>query len=130
MPTPSTQKVQMPEVAGGIGLGLLTLIGGLLLHGHYEPIKRVCDSGLGTLGQALSKSAQVHCGLDSFLAVVGTILIVIGAGILAVALLTVAALWYTARQEAGQPAASKSQPVTGDLTPPPTDSSTTASSGE
>jgi hypothetical protein len=130
MPTPLTQKVDMPEVATGIGLGLLTLIGGLVLHGHYEPVKRVCDSGLGTLGQALSKSAQVHCGLDSFLAVMGTILTVGGAFILAIALLTVAALWYIARQEAGQAVVPQSQPVGSGPTPAPTDPSTTASPGE
>jgi hypothetical protein len=53
MPTPSTENMSMSEVGGGLGVGLVTLIGGLLLHGHFEPVKRVCDSGLGALGQAL-----------------------------------------------------------------------------
>lgn len=131
MPTPSTEYMSMSEVGGGLGVGLVTLIGGLVLHGHFEPIKRVCDSGVGRVGQALSKSAEVHCGLDSFLAVIGTILIVGGAFILAAALLAAVVVLYTARQETSPSAAAKPSPVTGrDLSQTRADTSTAASSGD
>ena len=68
----------------GVG-SLAALIGGLVLHSHYEPIKQVCDSGVGALGQTLSTSAQSHCSLDSSLAEYGIWIAVIGGFLLAVA---------------------------------------------
>jgi len=108
MPTPPTQRLSSPAKrkqttaasGGGVGIGLLALIGGLVLHGHYEPIKQVCNSGLGALGQAIEPSARSHCSLDSALAEVGTVATVIGAIILAGVLLTVIGLLLEARSEA------------------------------
>jgi hypothetical protein len=61
----------------------------------------------------------------------GTILIVIGAIILAAALLTVAALWYIARQDAKKPDVPKPQPVGGGtVTQTRTGASTTVNRGE
>jgi hypothetical protein len=108
MPRPRSQELSSPAKrkqataarGGGAGVGLLALIGGLVLHGHYEPIKRACSSGLGVIGQALEPSAQAHCSLDSALAEVGTVAMVIGGVILAGVLLTVVGLLLEARAEA------------------------------
>ncbi len=136
MPTPPAQKLSSPAKrkqataasGGGIGIGLLALIAGLVLQGHYGPIKRVCDSGLGALGQALEPSAQQKCSLDSLLAEVGTIATVLGVVILAGALLVVGALFVEARLEADQSAAPKRPPVAvSNLSRTRADSSTTAS---
>jgi hypothetical protein len=113
MPVPPTQRLSSPAKrrhataasGGGIGVGLLALIGGLVLHGHYEPIKQVCDSGLGGLGQALEPSAHSHCSLDSALAEIGMVATVIGGVILAGVLLMVIGLLLEARVEAVKPAA-------------------------
>ena len=112
MPAPSPQRLSSPTKrrqataarGGGAGVGLLALIGGILLHDHYEPIKAICDSGLGALGQALEPSAHSHCSLDSALAEVGTVATVIGGVILAGVLLTAIGLLLEARAEAGKPA--------------------------
>ncbi len=74
------------------------LVGGLLLHAHYQPIKQVCDSGIGVLGQAVEPSAQQHCSLDSALAEFGTVLTILGAIALAATLLGVIALLIEASQ--------------------------------
>lgn len=113
MPVPSTQRLSSPAKrrqataarGGGAGVGLLALIGGILLHGHYEPIKTICDSGLGALGQALEPSAHSHCSLDSALAEVGTVATVIGGVILAGVLLTAIGLLLEARAAVEKPAA-------------------------
>ncbi|HSZ12644.1 MAG TPA: hypothetical protein VK790_01245 [Solirubrobacteraceae bacterium] len=113
MPAAPTQRLSSPAKrrqataasGGGLGLGLLLLIGGLVLHGHYEPVKQACDSGLGALGQALEPGAQSHCSLDSALAEAGTVATVIGGIILAGVLLTVIGLLLEARVEAGKRAA-------------------------
>jgi hypothetical protein len=139
MPTPPAQKLSSSvkrkqasaASGGGLGSGLLALIVGLVLHGHYEPIKRVCDSGIGALGQALEPSAQQHCSLDSTLAEAGTVSTVIGAVILVATLVTVIALLLEARLEAGKPAAPKRQSAAAsNLAQTRTDSSTTSSRGE
>ncbi len=119
MPQPPTRKLSSPAKrkqataasGGGIGIGLLLLIGGIALHSHYQPIKEVCNSGLGALGQAIEPSARSHCSLDSALAEVGTVATVIGAIILAGVLLTVIGLLLEARVEAGKPTAPKRRPV-------------------
>jgi hypothetical protein len=112
----STSKPRLRHRAaasgGGAGVGLLTLIAGLVLHGHYEPIKQVCDSGLGVLGQAVEPSAHSHCSLDSALAEVGTVATVIGAVILAGVLLMAIGLLLEARVEAEKPAAPKRKAAT------------------
>jgi hypothetical protein len=127
--TPAKRRQATATSGGGLGLGLLALIAGLVLHAHYGPIKHVCDSGIGALGQALDPSAQHKCSLDSLLAEVGTIATVVGAVILAGVLLTVVGLVLEARLEADKPAAPSRRPVAvrGDLAPTRTDSSTTAS---
>jgi hypothetical protein len=89
---------------GGVGSGLLFLIGGLLLRGHFQPLKQACASGAGQFSQALSTSAQQQCGTDSFLAELGTILIVFGGVLLALALLGVVILLLEARSPAAAPA--------------------------
>jgi hypothetical protein len=137
MPTPPTQKLSTPSKrkqamtasSSGAGIGLVALIAGLVLHAHFEPIKHVCDSGIGALGQALDPSAQHKCSLDSLLAEVGTIATVLGVVILAGVLLTVLGLLLEARQEAAKPAAPPRRPVAvrSNLAPTRTDSSTAAS---
>jgi hypothetical protein len=84
---------------GGVGTGLLLLIGGLVLHGHFSPIKSACDSGPGVLSQAFEPKLHSHCGLDSALAEIGTVAIVLGAIILAGSLLMVVGLMLEAQQE-------------------------------
>ncbi|HST54337.1 MAG TPA: hypothetical protein VLJ42_00380 [Solirubrobacteraceae bacterium] len=73
----------MASAAGGVA----ALVAGLVMRSHYEPIKRLCDSGLGALGQAFNPSAQQHCSLDSSLAVIGTCLAIVGVCTLGLALL-------------------------------------------
>lgn len=107
MSKPGSRRQATAASGGGTGVGLLALIGGLVLHGHYEPIKRACSSGLGVIGQALEPSAHSHCSLDSALAEVGTVAIVIGGVILAGVLLTVIGLLLEARVEAEKPATPK-----------------------
>jgi hypothetical protein len=109
---PRSRRRATAVSGGGVGIGLLALIGGLVLHGHYEPVKQVCDSGLGALGQALEPSAQSHCSLDSALAELGTVATVIGVVILAGVLLMVVGLLLEARMEAGKPAAPKRKTTT------------------
>jgi hypothetical protein len=104
---PRPRRQATAASGGGAGVGLLALIGGLVLHGHYEPVKSICDSGLGALGQALEPSAQSHCSLDGALAELGTVATVIGVVILAGVLLMVIGLLLEARMEAGKPAAPK-----------------------
>jgi hypothetical protein len=102
---PRSRRQVTAASGGGTGIGLLALIGGLVLHGHYEPIKQVCDSSLGALGQALEPSAHSHCSLDSTLAELGTVATILGGVILAGVLLTVIGLLLEARVEAEKPAA-------------------------
>ncbi|HEV3344354.1 MAG TPA: hypothetical protein VG125_28520 [Pirellulales bacterium] len=109
--SPAKRKQATAASGGGLGTGLLLLIGGLVLHGHYAPIKSICDSGLGALGQALEPSAQSHCSLDSALAEAGTVAMVIGGVILAGVLLTVVGLFFEARLVAEKPAASEQELV-------------------
>jgi hypothetical protein len=110
-PPPAKRKQASVATGGGLGVGLLLLIGGLVLHGHYEPIKQVCNSGLGALGQAIEPSARSHCSLDSALAEVGTVATVIGGVILTGVLLTVIGLLLEARSEAEKSAVPKRRPV-------------------
>lgn len=84
---------------GGVGTGLLLLIAGLVLHGHFSPIKSACDSGPGVLSQAFEPKLHSHCGLDSALAEIGTVGIVLGAIILVGSLLMVVGLLLEAQQE-------------------------------
>jgi len=127
--SPAKRKQAMTASGSGAGIGLLSLIAGLVLHGHYGPIKHVCDSGLGTLGQALDPSAQHKCSLDSILAEVGTVATVIGAIILAGVLMTAVGLLVEARQEVAQPVAPPRRPtaVHSNLATTRTDSSTATS---
>lgn len=126
---PAKRRQATAASGGGLGIGLVALIAGLVLHGHYGPIKHVCDSGIGALGQALDPSAQQKCSLDSLLAEVGTIATVLGAVILAGVLLAVVGLLLEARQEAAKPVAPPRRPVAvrSNLAPTRTDSSTAAS---
>jgi hypothetical protein len=99
--SPAKRRQASAASGGGVGIGLLVLIVGLVLHGHYEPIKRVCESGLGVLSQAVEPRSQQHCWLDSVLAEVGTAATIIGAIILAGALLMLLGLlglWLEARR--------------------------------
>lgn len=126
MPPPPPQKLRKQATAasgGGAGIGLLALIVGLVLHGHYAPIKHVCESGVGVLGQALEPSAQQKCSLDSALAEIGTVATVLGALILAGVLITAIGLLIEAHAENSQPVAPKRPPTTG-LAPTRTESST------
>jgi hypothetical protein len=88
----ATPKHKQPPTTLRVGLtgvgSLAALIVGLVLHGHYEPIKQVCDSGVGALGQALSSSAQQHCSLDSTLAEAGHWATLIGGFVLAIVVVT------------------------------------------
>lgn len=44
-----------------LGLGILMVIGGFWLKSHYEPIAQVCNTGLGSLAQAFSSTANQDC---------------------------------------------------------------------
>lgn len=96
---------------GGFGSGLLFLVGGLLLRGHFQPLKDACASGAGQFSQALSTSAQQQCGTDSFLAELGTVLIVFGALLLGLALLGVVILLIEARSPSAAVPASSVAPA-------------------
>jgi hypothetical protein len=82
--SPTTLRVGLTGIAS-----LVALIVGLILHGHYEPIKQVCDSGVGALGQSLSSSAQQHCSMDSTLAEAGHYATIIGGFVLAIVVVTI-----------------------------------------
>jgi hypothetical protein len=135
MPTPPPSKLSTPAKrrqataasGSGAGIGLVALIAGLVLHAHYGPIKQVCDSGIGTLGQALDPSAQHKCSLDSLLAEVGTIATVVGAVILAGVLLTVVGLVLEARQATVKPAGKSAATTSGHTQPLPRSKAATAS---
>jgi hypothetical protein len=100
--SPAKRRQASAVSGGGLGSGLLVLVVGLVLHGHFSPIKHGCESGLGVLSQAVEPKSQQHCWLDSVLADVGTVATIIGAIILAGALLMLIGLfglWLEARQE-------------------------------
>lgn len=67
--------------------GLAALITGIVLRSHYEPLKRVCSSGLGVVGQAFDGAAQQQCSRNSDLAGLGLALIIIGVCCMGLALL-------------------------------------------
>jgi hypothetical protein len=78
-PPPTALRVVLVGVAS-----LVALIVGLVLHGHYQPIAQVCNSGVGALGQAISSSAQESCSTDSSLAGAGHWATIIGGFVLAI----------------------------------------------
>lgn len=67
---------------------LVALIAGIVLRSHYEPLTAICQSGIGALGQAVDTQAQTSCSLDSGLSDAGLFLIVVGALILAGAVMS------------------------------------------
>lgn len=93
-PSPESAPTHSPAGRTGWLTALISaaaLVGGLLLHNHYEPLKQLCNSGVGALGQAVSTSAQTDCSLDSFLADMGLWVAIISGLILAGAVLTLIA---------------------------------------
>lgn len=94
-------KLTTATSGGGFGSGLLALVVGLLLRNHFGPIKHVCDSAGGQFSQALSNQTQEHCGLDSLLAELGTVLFIGGIVLLATTLLIVVLLLVAAGASAG-----------------------------
>jgi hypothetical protein len=74
-------KRQRGKLHPGVWLmgGVVGLIIGLVVHGHYEPIKKACSSGAGQLSQAFDGAVSHSCGIDGTWADTGLFLIVVGA---------------------------------------------------
>lgn len=84
---------------GGLGSGLLAVGGGLFLHSHYGPIKQVCQSGIGALGQTLEPHSQSYCTLASFLTELGTIMTISGSVIVVMTVVLVLVLLFDAHKQ-------------------------------
>lgn len=44
-----------------LGLGIVMVVAGFWLRSHYEPVVRVCNTGLGGFARALSTGADRNC---------------------------------------------------------------------
>ena len=87
-------------VAGAV-VGIILLIIGLILRGHYAPLNALCTSPLGNVGQAVVPGAQNQCGLDSTWLTMGDLLAWFGGFLLLGAVISAISLRSRAQSGTG-----------------------------
>jgi hypothetical protein len=81
--------------------GVILLIVGLVLRGHYGSLNAMCYSPLGSVGQAVVPNAQNQCGLYNDLLTLGDCLTGLGGVVILIALITTFTLRQRPRSNSG-----------------------------
>lgn len=64
------------KALAGLGAAVAAILG-FVLHHQFEPDKQLCNSGVGSFGQAVSNTALKDCTGSTTLADIGMVLLVV-----------------------------------------------------